>query len=210
MWTGIGLLFMAVAGMLYVVLAPLVQPLPTYMALPNVVLTDQDGQPFDLNQTRGKVVVLSPIYTHCPDICPVTTAKMKLLQGLIQTAGLSDQVQLITFTVDPERDNPEVLKRFAGIFDADAHNWVFLTGTPEQIQIMIKGLSLYVQRVYYIDKTPIPETSLTHPTAGTFYLVNHTDILFLVDRQGNVRALPPGSRSNVDDTLQLIRQIVRQ
>jgi protein SCO1/2 len=210
MWTGIGLLFMAVAGMLYVVLAPLVQPLPTYMALPNVVLTDQDGQPFDLNQTRGKVVVLSPIYTHCPDICPVTTAKMKLLQGLIQTAGLSDQVQLITFTVDPERDNPEVLKRFAGIFNADSHNWAFLTGTPEQIQIMIKGLSLYVQRVYYIDKTPIPETSLTHPTSGTFYLVNHTDILFLVDRQGNVRALPPGSRSNVDDTLQIIRQIVRQ
>ena len=86
--------------MVYQIVAPLVRPLPVYMALPPVVLTDQDGRPFALDQTRGKVVVLSPIYTHCPDICPITTAKLKQIQDQLQAAGLSDQVQLVTFTVD--------------------------------------------------------------------------------------------------------------
>ena len=206
---GIGLLLIAIAVMLYQIITAVVQPLPIYMSLPEVILTNQDGKTFDLNQTRGKVVVLSPIYTHCPDICPVTTAKMKQIQDLVQTAGLSDQVRLVTFTVDPERDSAEVLKQFAGIFKADPHNWDFLTGPSDQIQILIKSLSLYVERVYYIDGTPIPESSLPHPPAGTYYLVNHTDILFLIDRQGNVRALPPGSRTNVQDAMRLIQRLAR-
>jgi protein SCO1 len=207
---GISLLFLAGAGGLYQIVAPRLLPLPVYMALPEVKLIDQDGRSFDLNQTRGKVVVLSLIYTHCPDICPLTTAKMKQIQESVQTAGLSDQVQLVTFTVDPERDRPEVLKRFAGAFNFDPSNWVFLTGTSEQIDILIKGLALYVQRVYYVNDTPVPEGSLPQPAADTPYLINHTDRLFLIDRQGNVRALPPGSRTNVDDAMQLIQQLVRE
>ncbi len=207
---GIGLLFLAGAAALYQFIASRVQPLPVYMPLPEVTLTDQDGQPFDLNQTRGKVTVVSPIYTHCPDICPVTTAKMKQIQDRIQSAGLKDKVQLVTFTVDPERDSPDVLKRFSGLYHMDPSNWVFLTGTSDQIDILIKGLSLYVERVYYIDGTPVPEASLPNPEADTPYLVNHTDRLFLVDRQGNVRALPPGSRTDIDNAMQLIKQLVNE
>jgi protein SCO1 len=207
---GVGLLVLAAAGLLYEIITPLVNPLPVYMALPDVTMTDQDGRAFDLKTTRGKVVVLSPIYTHCPDICPVTTAKMKQIQDLIQAAGLSDKVRLVTFTVDPERDSPEVLKRFAGNFNADLSNWVFLSGTPDQNYILIKTLGLYVERVYYVDNTPVPASSLPAPPAGTFYLVNHTDRLFLIDRQGWVRALPPGSRTDVEEAVRLIRQLVRQ
>ena len=207
---GIGLLFLAGAVALYQFIASRVQPLPVYMPLPEVTLTDQDGQPFDLNQTRGKVTVVSPIYTHCPDICPITTAKMKQIQDRIQSAGLNNQVQLVTFTVDPERDRPDVLKRFSGLYHMDPSNWVFLTGTSDQIDILIKGLSLYVERVYYIDGTPVPEASLPNPETDTPYLVNHTDRLFLVDRQGNVRALPPGSRTDIDNAMQLIQQLVNE
>ena len=79
LWTriGIGLLALAGAAALYQFIAARVRPLPIYMTLPEVTLTDQDGGTFDLNQTRGMVVVLSPIYTHCPDVCPITTSKMK-------------------------------------------------------------------------------------------------------------------------------------
>jgi protein SCO1/2 len=207
----IGLVLFTLAGVviLYQIIAPRVQPLPVYMALPNVTLIDQNGQPFALDETRGKVVVLSPIYTHCPDICPLTTAKMKQIQDRLRTAGLSSQVELVTFTVDPQRDKPEVLKLFATGFDFDPSNWVFLTGTPDQIQIMIKTLGLYVERVYYVENTPIPESALPSPSANTPYLINHTDILFLVDRQGNVRALPPGSRSDVNSVMQLIQKLVK-
>jgi protein SCO1/2 len=207
---GAGLLFLAGIGALYQIIAPRLQPLPVYMALPEMILTDQNGQSFDLNQTRGKVVVLSPIYTHCPDICPLTTAKMKQIQERIQAAGMSSQVQLVTFTVDPERDRPDVLKRFAGVFNFDPHNWVFLTGTSDQIHILIKDLGLYVERVYYIENTPVPASLLPNPPADTPYLVNHTDRLFLIDRQGNVRALPPGSRTDVGDAMQLIKQLVQE
>ncbi len=207
---GVGLLFLAGAAVLYQFIAARVRPLPVYMTLPEVTLIDQDGNVFDLNQTRGMVVVLSPIYTHCPDVCPITTSKMKQIQNRIQATGLDNQVQLVTFTMDPERDRPEVLKRFAGNFNVNPSNWVFLTGTSDQINILIKGLNLYVERVYYIGNTPVPEASLPHPDADTPYLVNHTDRLFLIDRQGNVRALPPGSRTDVDDVMQLIQQLVNE
>jgi protein SCO1/2 len=194
---------------LYQIRAMTAQPLPVYMSLPEVTLIDQNGQNFDLNQTRGKVVVLSPIYTHCTDICPLTTAKMKLIQEQIKIVGLSNQVQLITFTVDPERDRPEVLKQYSDRFNIDPSNWIFLTGSSDQIQILIKGLSLYVERIYDIGGTAVPEASLPHPPLGTPYDVNHTDCLFLIDRQGNVRALPPGSQTNVNDDMQLIKQIIQ-
>ena len=203
-------MLLAVGGMLYEFAIPLVQPLPVYMALPNASLTDQDGRPYALAQTRGKVVLLSPIYTHCADICPLTTAKMKEIQERMQAAGMSDQVRLVTFSVDPERDNPAVMNQFAGIYSADLSNWVFLTGTPDQIQVLIKGLSLYVERVYYVNGTPVAETAHLRSDANAYYLVNHTDSLFLIDRQGNVRALPPGSRTNVDDVMPLIQSLVRQ
>ena len=211
-WTkiGVALLVLAVTIGLYRIVAPRVLPLPVYMALPEARLIDQDRRTFDLTQTRDKVVVLSLIYTHCPDICPLTTAKMKQIQDRIQTAGLSRQVQLLTFTVDPERDRPEVLKSFAGGFSFDPSNWVFLTGTSNQIHILIKGLSVYVERVYYVNDAPVPETQLPHPPVDTPYLVNHTDRLFLIDRHGNVRALLPGSRTNVDDSMQLIQRLVRE
>jgi protein SCO1/2 len=213
LWTslGVGLLFLAGVTALYLNVAARVQPLPVYMPLPEATLTDQNGHPFDLQQTRGKVVVLSLIYTHCPDICPLTTAKMRQIQQRVQSAGLSQEVQLVTFTVDPERDRPDVLKQFASNFNFDPSNWVFLTGTTDQIQVLIKGLGLYVERVYYVDNTPVPESSVDQPpTAGTPYLVNHTDRLFLIDRQGKVRALEPGSQTDVNHAMQLIQQIVSE
>jgi protein SCO1/2 len=212
LWMKIGasLLFLAAAGALYQIIAPRLRPLPVYMALPEAKLIDENGQAFDLNQTRGKVVVLSLIYTHCPDICPLTTAKMKQIQQGVQSAGMSSQVQLVTFTVDPQRDTPDVIKRFASAYAYDPSNWVFLTGPSDQIDILIKGLKLYVQRVYYVNDTPVPETALPQPAADTPYLINHTDRMFLIDRQGNVRALPPGSRTNVGDALNLIQQLVKE
>ena len=211
-WIRIGILFLflAVAFALYVTIAPRVEPLPVYMALPQVNLTDQDGQSFSLSQTRGKVVLLSLVYTHCPDICPLTTANVKQIQDRLKSAGLSAQVELVTFTVDPQRDTPTVLKSFAEVYGWDPSNWVFLTGAADQIQVLINTLGLYVERVYYIGGTPYPETTLPNPPPDTPYLVNHTDRMFLIDRQGNVRALVPGSSTNVEDDLRMIQELLRE
>ena len=208
---GVGLLCVAgVLALLQVVIAR-VEPLPVYMALPDVTLTDQDGRVFPLSQTRGKVMVMGIIFTNCPDICPLITLRMKQIQQRVQNAGVTDQVQLVSFTVDPERDSASILKQFGTVFQIDWANWVFLTGSSDQIQLLVKGLKVYVERVYYIDGTPVPESALNaSATKNTFYLVNHTDRLFLIDRRGNVRALLPGSQTNVDDAMPLIQQLVRE
>jgi len=93
---GVGLIVLAAAVTAYQLIASRIpQPLPVLMTVPEVTLTDQNGQAFDLKQTRGKMVVLSLIYTHCPDICPVTTAKMKQIQDQVHLAGWDAQVQLV-------------------------------------------------------------------------------------------------------------------
>jgi protein SCO1/2 len=211
MAAGAALLFVAVAVTLYEVITPHFQPLPVYMSLPDVTLVDQAGQSFDLSQTRGKVVVLTIIYTHCPDVCPLTTAKMRQVQQRIQGAGLSDQVEFISITVDPQRDTPDVLKHFADAYHADYSNWAFLSGTTDQTNLVVADLKAYVEQVYMVNGNLVPKRLVTPvPSPDTPYFVNHTDRLYLADQQGRVRALPPGSRSDVNDVTQTVRQLVAE
>jgi protein SCO1 len=208
---GVGLLFVAgILALLQIVIAR-VEPLPVYMALPDVTLTDQDGRAFPLSQTRGKVVVMGIIYTNCSDICPLITSRMRQIQQKVQAAGVTDQIQLVSFTVDPEHDSPSVLKQFGTAFQVDWANWALLTGSSDQVQMLVKGLKVYVERVYYIDGTPVSESVFNASASkNASYEVNHTDRLFLIDRKGNVRALLPGSQTNVDEAIPLIQQLVRE
>ena len=66
-----------------------------------------------------------------------------------------------------------------------------------------------MERVYYKNNTPFPKSSSQIPQDYSYYLVNHTDRLFLVDRQGNVRALQPGSRTDVNEAVRIIKQLVK-
>ena len=211
LYGGIALLLVAVVATAYQIVAPRLQALPVYMSLPDVTLIDQAGQSYAMSQTRGRVVVLAIIYTHCPDVCPLTTARMRQIQQRLQSAGESSQVELVSVTVDPNRDTPDVLQRFAALYKVDTANWAFLTGASDQIKVVTTQLKVYVEAVYLVDGSYVPRTSLLQPPSADMpYFVNHTDLLFLADRQGRVRALPPGSRSNVDDVMTLINQLLRE
>lgn len=203
---GLGLLFVAAAGAARIALNPRTESLPIYMALPDPPLMDQDGRAFRLSQTRGKVVVLGMIYTHCPDVCPMITARMKQMQQQVAAEGLSGEVFFVTITFDPERDTPEVLRRYAQVYQADLRNWVFLTGDPVVIQQLTQALGIYTERVYpeHVGGTPRPSG------AKPVYFINHTDRIFLADRQGQVRALLPGSRTELSEAMKKIRQLVRE
>jgi protein SCO1/2 len=205
---GIGLLLVAAAGAVRIALDARDESLPVYMTVPDWPFVDQEGRTFWLGQTRGKVVVLAMFYTYCPDICPLITARMHELQKQVAAEGLSDQVLFVSITLDPERDTPKVLRRYAQARKVDFTNWVFLTGDPSTIHQLTEVLGIYAERVYMINGTPVatPEAS-----AGTAtYIINHTDRIFLVDRQGRVRALPPGSRTELPNTMEKIRRLVRE
>lgn len=107
--------------------------------LPDFALTNQQGQPFGLAELEGKIWVADFIFTHCLTICPPMTLEMARLQSDF----VEEPVYFVSFSVNPERDTPEVLSRYAKRYGADERRWHFLTGEKERIyQLAKEGFSL--------------------------------------------------------------------
>lgn len=134
-------------------------------------LTDQRGQPFRLAETDGKVRLLFFGYAMCPDVCPMTLSKIVQVRRLLGPEA--EDLMTLFVSVDPERDTPDKLAAYLGYFDLGEA--AALTGTAEEIRAVV---DLY-KASYEKDQTG---------SAGG-YLINHTPYLFLLDRQGTVRAL---------------------
>lgn len=135
---------------------------------PDFVLIDQDDQLIRVSQFRGKLILLNFIYTHCPDVCPLTTAALARAQReLMRRRWWETDVVFLTVTTDPLHDTPTVLRTYAGRYKADLRGWRFLTGNPETIR------PVYAQ--YGID---------VYPRGGT--LQDHASPTFVIDRGGRV------------------------
>ena len=105
--------------------------LPVYYDVPEFQLIAQDGQPFDSKVLAGKIWVADFIYTTCPGPCPRMTSQMREVQDAILKMP---DVKLVSFTVDPARDTPQVLAEYAKLHRASAEHWYFLTGSPATLQ----------------------------------------------------------------------------
>jgi protein SCO1 len=174
---------LAIAGLAWVNRSA-IKPLPAYGHMPQFELTDQNGQPFSSASLPGKFVAVGFIYTSCPDICPMLTTNMVHLQGELRKAGLADEVTLLSISVDPEVDTPEVLRQYATDRGADLHSWSFLTGTLPQIQAVITdGFKVAYEK--------IAPAHAGHGAAPS-YQVSHSGKVILVDPQGQVRAYYDG------------------
>ena len=103
--------------------------LATHGQLPDFSLTNQRGAPFALSDLHDKVWVADFIFTSCGTICPPMTIEMARLQDEF----VAEDVHFVSFSVDPERDTPEVLTRYADYYGADNKRWSFLTGQKEAI-----------------------------------------------------------------------------
>ena len=107
--------------------------------VPDFSLTDQQGKSLTLSDMVGKIWVADFIFTNCPTICPAMTQEMARLQSEF----VADPVYFVSFSVDPERDTPKVLSRYAAAYGADGRRWHFLTGEKEGIYKLAKdGFSL--------------------------------------------------------------------
>ena len=124
---------LAIAGIMAAVLTACSRKpaLPTFGAVPEFVLTDQTGQPFRSSQgLNGHVWLANFIFTNCMGPCPRMTSQMKQVR---ETAKAGD-LQVVSFTIDPDRDRPEVLAAYAKRFQADHRNWHFLTGSRADLR----------------------------------------------------------------------------
>lgn len=109
-----------------------VPELPKYGTLPAFSLTDQHGNPFGSRELTGKVWVANFIFTRCPTICPLVTQKMQRIQK--RSRNLGEAFHLVSFSVDPEYDKPEVLAEYARKHRASPRMWRFLTGAYDAIK----------------------------------------------------------------------------
>jgi cytochrome oxidase Cu insertion factor (SCO1/SenC/PrrC family) len=149
-------------------------------------LTDQSGRPFHLSQLRGKVVLLFFGYTHCPDACPTTMAKLSRVYKLLGSDA--ERAMTLFVSVDPGRDTPSVLKGYLAYFHL---NSLGLTGTKEEIDEVVKQ---------YGAKYEIEQSD---SAAG--YHINHSTDLYLLNQKGE-----PVKTFSYSDGIQVIADGVRQ
>ncbi|MFD1708046.1 SCO family protein [Siminovitchia sediminis] len=126
--------------------------------------TDQDGNPFGLEDLKGKVWVADFVFTNCTTVCPPMTMNMSELQDMVKEEGLED-VHFVSFSVDPDVDTPEALKEYGQSFGADFSNWHFLTGFSQ------KEIEDYAAKSFKtIVKKPQDDDQVIHGVS--FYLIN--------------------------------------
>jgi len=148
----------------------------------NYNLVDQDSAAVNFPANfEGKYVVMAFIYTHCPDICNITTANLKNMSN--QFEDKSD-VHFLAITFDPERDTPSVLNDYMQTFTLDAQYFTMLTGTPTEIDSVLSRLDIEAKKSF----------TKTNAQGEKTYFMNHTDRVSVMDPQGRVRFEYPGSR----------------
>ena len=164
--------------------------LPKIKPAPEFTLTTQDGKRLALKDLRGKVLAITFIYASCTDTCPLLTAKMSGIQDRLGSA-FGPKVSFLSITVDPERDTPEVLKRYAEAHKASPTGWAFLTGTRTEIRDVAKHYGIYYK------KTPRGD-------------VDHTFLTSLVDQNGTLRVQYMGVRFDPDEMLRDLQSLVKE
>jgi len=166
------------------------QPLPVIGDAPAFVLVDQRGRRVSLADLRGKVLALSFVFTTCSDTCPVVTAKLADLQRRLD-GDFGRRVHFISVSVDPLTDTPQRLRAYAAKFNADTAGWSFLTGTPAQIDDVVRGFGAYARR----------------PERGA---VDHLNLTSLIDPRGRLRVQYLGYRFRVDELLADLQALLRE
>ena len=129
-------------------------------------LVDGKGQPFASSKLTGKPFAIFFGFTHCPDVCPTTLARLVKLRRQL---GDDQAFRILFVTVDPERDGPAEVGAYAGLFGAPV---IGLTGSPAQITKVKKQFGIFSEKV----------------GSGDNYTVDHTATVLLFDRDGQFQS----------------------
>lgn len=192
-WLMIGLLVLSIGMFITAIFVPVPgrstqQGTTTSLGLPVPAfdLTERNGQHVTNTDLLGKVWVASFVFTRCTGPCPSVTATVARLQSELDLANQPD-VRLVTFTVDPDRDTPDELKKYAEHFRAHPDRWLFLTGPEETMHKIAKdGFKIAAER-----------TKTANPPVGQEF--DHSTYLVVVDKTGQIRGHFNGYRGKHDE-----------
>jgi protein SCO1/2 len=152
--------------------------LAIYGDVPDFALTNQDGKPIYRADFLGNPWLVDLIFTHCEGTCPMLTAHLAALQhSLVKTP-----VKMLSVTVDPNNDTPEILKAYAKNYQADLERWTFATGPIMSIYKLAKeGFHLPLDSANLSTNSPIV----------------HSERFVLVDSKGRIRGYYDGTEDTV-------------
>jgi protein SCO1/2 len=163
----------------------------SYGTVPSFQLVNQNGQSFGSAQLAGKIWIADFIYTTCPGPCPMISSRMSELQKPLEKTD----VHLVSFSVDPEKDTPEVLRGYAEKLQAEPKRWDFLTGPkPAIYKLSHDGFKLAVSDGSTEQGIPV-----------------HSTRMVLVDRHGEIRGYYEATEADavtklLADTNHLLRE----
>ena len=163
----------------------------SYGKVPQFQLTNQNGRSFGSDQLKGKIWIADFIFTMCPGPCPMISTRMSELQKPLKNTD----VHLVSVSVDPEHDTPEILRGYAEKLQAEPQRWDFLTGSKEAIYNLSRnGFKLAIADGGTETGSPV-----------------HSTRVILVDRRGEIRGYydilaPDAITKLLADTNHLLRE----
>lgn len=165
-------------------------PLPVYFQVPEFSLTNEFGKKFGTAELKGKLYIANFSFTNCTLSCSDVLHKMDIVQKRIR--GLGTKAQIVTFSVDPEIDTPEVLSKFARARNSNPYVWNYLTGEKSAIKkLLVEGF-----------KVPFGEKSIIQKkldnTTISITDISHSDKVILVDELGRARGTYATDKAGID------------
>lgn len=155
-----------------------------YHTIPSFSYLNQDSNYVTNDTYKGKVWVTDFMFTNCPSICPPMTTNMKRLN--IMTKDIASNVQFLSFSIDPYRDQPTRLRSYIQEHGIDAKNWAFLTNNDEEATHKLAGF--FFNFAEKSDEVP-----------GGY---GHTSYFSIVDSRGRVRGVYDGLDTKAIDSLE--------
>lgn len=144
--------------------------LPVIRDAGDFTLTDQAGKTFRMSSLRGKVVLVSFVFTTCSGACPATTHRLALIERELRQRGMLSNVHIVSITLDPERDTADALQRYMSLYDIEPAHWTFLTGPLDEVRKVHARWGMWAK--------PAANGQLDHPSR-----------VFLVDQRGRLREI---------------------
>lgn len=146
--------------------------------------------------TKGKITLMTMVFTHCPDICPMTTHNMHLVEQKLPDA-IKNDLNLVVISFDPNRDTPSVLRKYAELREYDFNRWSLLSGDDQNTkEVMLK----FDVKAIFTDSTYSDDSELS-------YNIIHTDRMSLIDQNGRLRNNYKGSVVNLDEVVEDIKYL---
>jgi len=172
-------------------------PLDKDLTKKSYSLVNQNGKKVTFPSViNGKTTVIGFIYTHCPDICPMTTHNIYLTQQQLEKDGIQN-INYVLLSFDPDRDKPEVLEKFAKLMELNLNSWKLLTGDKSIVTNLLRRFEVRA----------IPTDSSYSEDGELSYSMMHTDRIALIDKESKLRKYYPGSKLKIPELVNDIKKL---